>query len=413
MRDSMLSYFKETFGDTEGVSVYFAPGRVNLIGEHTDYNGGHVFPCALTIGTYAAIRIRKDRSLRFYSRNFIEKGVITSSLDELIYHREDDWANYPKGVLWAFAHHSALRAGAKVNKTEVEETKSVDTKQLQTLSVDYGMDVVYWGNIPNSSGLSSSASIEVLTAYMLGDLLKLEISLQDIALLCQYAENKFNGVNCGIMDQFAIAMGKKDHAIYLDTSTLQYEYAPIKLGDAKLVIACSNKRRGLGDSKYNERRSECEEALKRLKAVITINSLGDLSEEEFELHKDIIEDETLIRRARHAVYENRRTVRAVEALKAKDLATFGSLMNDSHYSLRDDYEVTGIELDTLVEAAWKLEGVIGARMTGAGFGGCTVNIVKDAWIDRFIEEVGGAYEEKLKYKADFYVVEIGDGPREI
>ncbi|HKL78859.1 MAG TPA: galactokinase [Mobilitalea sp.] len=388
MRDSMHSYFKEIFGDTEGVRVYFAPGRVNLIGEHTDYNGGHVFPCALTIGTYAAIRIRKDRSLRLFSMNFKERGIITSSLDELIYNREDDWANYPKGVLWAFAHNS-------------------------TLSVEYGMDVVYWGNIPNSSGLSSSASIEVLTAYMLGDLLELEINLQDIALLCKYAENKFNGVNCGIMDQFAIAMGKKDHAIYLDTSTLQYEYAPIKLGDAKLVIACSNKRRGLGDSKYNERRSECEEALERLKTVITINSLGDLSEEEFELHKDIIKDETLTRRARHAVYENRRTIRAVEALKANDLPTFGNLMNDSHCSLRDDYEVTGIELDTLVEAAWKQEGVIGARMTGAGFGGCTVNIVKNACIDCFIEKVGRIYEEKFKYKANFYVVEIGDGPREI
>ncbi|HKL80863.1 MAG TPA: galactokinase [Mobilitalea sp.] len=413
MRDSMLSYFKETFGDTEGVRVYFAPGRVNLIGEHTDYNGGHVFPCALTIGTYAAIRIRKDRSLRFFSRNFMEKGVITSSLDELVYHREDDWANYPKGVLWAFAHHSALRAETEATETEVVESKAADFKHVQTESVTHGFDVVYWGNIPNSSGLSSSASIEVLTAYILKDLYKMDISLKDIALLCQYAENKFIGVNCGIMDQFAIAMGRKDQAIYLDTSTLQYEYAPLELGDAKLVIACSNKKRGLGDSKYNERRNECEEALTRLKTAITINTLGDLSEGEFELHKKIIEDETLIRRARHAVYENRRTVRAVEALTAKDLATFGSLMNDSHCSLRDDYEVTGIELDTLVEAAWKQEGVIGARMTGAGFGGCTVNIVKDVWVDQFIKEVGRTYEEKLKYKADFYVVEIGDGPREL
>lgn len=387
MRDTMLNYFKEVFGDTDDVKVFFAPGRVNLIGEHTDYNGGHVFPCALTIGTYAAVRLRKDRKLCFYSMNFTEKGIINSSLDNLVYQKQDDWANYPKGVLWALGEHS--------------------------YKMEQGMDVVYFGNIPNGSGLSSSASIEVLTGFIAKQFCGFDIDLIKISLVSQYAENKFNGVNCGIMDQFAIAMGRENHAIFLDTSNLQYEYAPLELGDAKLVIACSNKKRGLGDSKYNERRSECEEALARLQTVVKIDSLGDLSEEEFELHKDTIKDEILIKRAKHAVYENQRTIHAVEALKAKDINQFGLLMNASHTSLQYDYEVTGVELDTLVEAAWKQEGVIGARMTGAGFGGCTVNIVKNDAIDAFIANVGKVYEEKIGYKADFYVVEIGDGPKEI
>jgi galactokinase len=279
--------------------------------------------------------------------------------------------------------------------------------------IPFGLEVVYYGNIPNGSGLSSSASIEVLTAYILKDLFEFQIDLKNIALLCQYAENKFNQVNCGIMDQFAIAMGNKDNAIFLDTSSLGYEYAPIELEDAKLVIACSNKKRGLGDSKYNERRRECEEALARLQTVVNIQSLGDLTEEMFESKKGIIKEESLIRRAKHAVYENQRTIRAVEALKAKDVVTFGTLMNASHVSLRDDYEVTGVELDTLVETAWKQEGVIGARMTGAGFGGCTVNIVKNDKIENFIAKVGRVYEEKIGYPADFYVVEIGGGPNEI
>ena len=387
MRDTMLSYFNEVFGDTEGVKVYFAPGRVNLIGEHTDYNGGHVFPCALTIGTYAAVRKRNDRKLCFYSMNFKNLGLIETSLDNLVFDKKDDWANYPKGVLWTFEKHS--------------------------YQVDKGMDIVYFGNIPNGSGLSSSASIEVLTGYILKDLFGLSIDLTKIALLCQYSENNFNGVNCGIMDQFAIAMGKKDHAIFLDTSNLKYEYAPIELGDAKLVIISSNKKRGLGDSKYNERRSQCEQALARLQKVADIKTLGDLTIEQFEQYKDDINDETLVKRARHAVYENQRTVQAVEALKAQKIDEFGKLMNDSHVSLRDDYEVTGIELDTLAESAWKQEGVIGARMTGAGFGGCTVNIVKNDYIDSFIENVGRDYEEGIGYKADFYVVEIGDGPKEL
>ena len=236
------------------------------------------------------------------------------------------------------------------------------------------------------------------------------MSNQDLALIGQFSENNFNGVNCGIMDQFAIAMGKEDHAIFLDTADLSYTYAPVKLEGAKIVIACSNKKRGLGDSKYNERRSECETALAELQKVVEIKSLGELTEEAFEANKSAIKDEVRVKRAKHAVYENQRTLQAVAALQANDITQFGQLMNASHVSLRDDYEVTGIELDTLVEEAWKVEGVIGSRMTGAGFGGCTVSIVKDEAIDSFIEKVGAAYEAKIGYAADFYVVEVGNGP---
>ena len=272
--------------------------------------------------------------------------------------------------------------------------------------------MLLFGNIPNGSGLSSSASVEVVTGVALRDLFGYDdISLIDIALFGQYSENNFNGVNCGIMDQFAIAMGKKDQAIFLDTSDLSYTYAPIKLANEKIVIACSNKKRGLGDSKYNERRAECEEALAELQTKLDIKALGELSEEEFESNKDLIKSEVRQRRAKHAVYENQRTLKAVDALKAGNLEEFGKLMNASHVSLRDDYEVTGIELDTLVENAWEQEGVIGSRMTGAGFGGCTVSIVKTDCVDKFIENVGKAYLEKIGYAADFYVVEIGDGGR--
>ena len=384
MKEIVLKKFQEVFGDTEGVKVFFAPGRVNLIGEHTDYNAGHVFPCALTIGTYGVARVRNDRKLRFYSMNFEKLGVIESSIDGLKPEKEADWTNYPKGVMWAF-----LEKG---------------------FAIPNGMDILLNGNIPNGSGLSSSASVEVLTGYILREFFGFEVSNQDLALIGQYSENKFNGVNCGIMDQFAIAMGKKDHAIFLDTADLSYTYAPVKLQGAKLVIACSNKKRGLGDSKYNERRDECEAALAELQKVIDIAGLGDLSEEQFEANKSAIKDPVRVKRARHAVYENQRTIQAVAALQADDIVRFGQLMNASHASLRDDYEVTGIELDTLIEEAWKIEGVIGSRMTGAGFGGCTVSLVKDEAIDSFIEKVGEAYLAKIGYRADFYVVEIGDGP---
>jgi len=384
MKQIVLDKFLEVFGNEEGAKVYFAPGRVNMIGEHTDYNGGHVFPAALTIGTYGVARKRNDQKLRFYSMNFEQPGVIESSLEGLKPEKEADWTNYPKGVMWAF--------------------------EEKGMKIPFGMDLLLNGNIPNGSGLSSSASVEVLTGYILRDMFGFDVTNQDLALIGQFSENKFNGVNCGIMDQFAIAMGKKDHAIFLDTADLSFAYAPIKLEDAKIVIACSNKKRGLGDSKYNERRQECETALAEIQEVIGINTLGDLSEEQFETYKSAIKDEVRQKRAKHAVYENQRTMKAVKALEENNVTLFGELMNASHVSLRDDYEVTGLELDTLVEAAWKVSGVIGSRMTGAGFGGCTVSIVKNDAIEGFISQVGKVYEETVGYAADFYVVEIGDGP---
>ena len=387
MKEKIYKRFQEIFGAEGQIGVYFAPGRVNLIGEHTDYNGGHVFPCALTIGTYGAVRKRNDNKLRFYSMNFEHLNVIESSLDDLTPRKNAGWTNYPKGVMWALREKG--------------------------YEIPCGIDLMLFGNIPNGSGLSSSASVEVLTGYILNDLFDLGISNQDLALLGQFSENNFNGVNCGIMDQFAIAMGKKDHAIFLDTADLSFEYAPIKLDGAKIVISCSNKKRGLGDSKYNERRAECEEALEEIRQKVKVDSLGDLSEEQFEEVRDAIKDATRQKRAKHAVYENQRTIKAVQALKANDIELFGKLMNASHVSLRDDYEVTGIELDTLVEEAWKVEGVIGSRMTGAGFGGCTVSIVKDDAVDTFIEKVGTAYKAAIGYAADFYVVQIGDGPAKL
>ncbi len=384
MKNSLLEKFCAIFGNDGEIKVYFAPGRVNLIGEHTDYNGGHVFPCALTIGTYAVARKRDDHTLRFYSMNFEELGVIESSIDGLAYKKEDDWTNYPKGIIWALGE------------------KGYD--------VTSGMDILYYGNIPNGSGLSSSASIEILTGYILKDMFGFGYDMIENSLIGQFSENKFNGVNCGIMDQFAIAMGKKDNAIFLDTADLSYEYAPVKLENAKIVIMNTCKKRGLGDSKYNERRAECEEALAELQTVVDIKSLGELTEEKFEEYKSAIKSDIRIKRAKHAVYENQRTIKAVAALKANNIEEFGKLMIASHDSLRDDYEVTGKELDTLVAEALKQPGVIGARMTGAGFGGCAVSIVETNAIDAFKENVGKAYEAQIGYPCEFYVVEIGNGP---
>ena len=388
MQQQLVKKFQELFGEGGDIRFYFSPGRVNLIGEHTDYNGGHVFPCALTIGTYGVARKRADRKIRLYSENFSKMGVIETSLDELVYRDSAGWTNYPKGIVWTF--------------------------QEKGYPVEKGFDMLMYGNIPNGSGLSSSASVELLMGIILKDLFGYEdLTMINLALIGQYGENNFNGMNCGIMDQFAIAMGKKDHAIFLDTQNLQYEYAPIRMDGYKIVIAASNKKRRLTDSKYNERRAECEEALKDIQSVKKIQALGELTEEEFEQVKDAVKDPVCRKRAKHAVYENQRTIQAVKALKNNDLETFGKLMNESHVSLRDDYEVTGKELDTLVEAAWKQDGVIGSRMTGAGFGGCTVSIVKEEAVDAFIKNVGEIYEKEIGYEADFYVVEIGDGTRRI
>ena len=385
MREQLIAQFKEIFGSEGEIRTYFAPGRVNLIGEHTDYNGGHVFPCALTIGTYAVVRKREDNKLRFYSVNFEKLGVIESALDDLTPSKQAGWTNYPKGVMWAFEGR-----GYKLSN---------------------GLDILIYGNIPNGSGLSSSASLEVLTGVMLKDMFGFDVSMVEIAQIGQYSENNFNGCNCGIMDQFASAMGKKDHAIFLDTNTLHYEYAPVVLEDAKIVIVNSKVKHSLVDSAYNDRRNECETALKELQKVVDIQTLGDLTEEEFEAHKDAIESPIRVKRARHAVYENRRTIKAVQALKDNDIETFGKLMNASHVSLRDDYEVSCEEIDILVNLAWETEGVIGSRITGGGFGGCTVSIVKNDAVDHFIETVGAQYEERVGHKAEFYVVDIGDGAR--
>ena len=384
MKETILKTFAEVFGDAEGTKAYFAPGRVNLIGEHTDYNGGHVFPCALTIGTYGVARKRNDNKLRFYSMNFEHLGVIESSLDDLVPSKEANWTNYPKGVIWAFGEK-----GMKVTS---------------------GMDLLLNGNIPNGSGLSSSASLEVLTGVILTDLFEIkDLSMTDLALIGQYSENNFNGCNCGIMDQFAVAMGKKDHAIFLDTSDLSYEYAPCVLDGAKIVITNSKVKHSLVDSAYNDRRNECAAALKALQSELDIQALGDLTPEEFEAHKSLIKDEIQLQRAKHAVYENQRTIDAVTALKAGDIERFGKLMNQSHISLRDDYDVSCEEIDILVDLAWKIPGVLGSRITGGGFGGCTVSIVKDESVDTFIETIGKTYLEKVGHEAEFYTVDIGDG----
>ena len=388
MEKKMLEKFNEVYGEGGDIREYFAPGRVNLIGEHTDYNGGHVFPCALTLGTYGLARQRKDRKLRFYSMNFSRLGVLESSLDDLVPSEKAGWTNYPKGVMWAF--------------------------EKRGYTFDTGVDFLIYGNIPNGSGLSSSASLEVLTGLMLKDLYGAEeLTMQDLALIGQYSENNFNGMNCGIMDQFASAMGKKDCAIFLDTSTLEFEYAPVKLKDARIVITNSKVKHSLVGSAYNDRRNECETALRELQTVLDIEALGELTEEEFEAHKDVITSDICRKRAKHAVYENQRTIRAVKALKEDNVEEFGRLMNASHVSLRDDYEVSCQEIDILVDLAWKIPGVVGSRITGGGFGGCTVSIVKNDAVDTFISTVGEKYKEAVGHEAEFYVVDIGDGAHKI
>ena len=365
---------------------FFAPGRINLIGEHIDYSGGHVFPCAITYGTYLWINKRSDRELHLYSENFESLGVIVTHLDNLKNDPKDDWANYPKGVIKIFQD-----AGHEIS---------------------CGLDLYYMGNIPNGAGLSSSASIEVVTAWMLNTVFGFGLSMIECAVLSQKAENEFIGVNCGIMDQFACGMGKKDHAILLDTNTLEYDYVPVVLKNHKVVICNTNKRRGLNDSKYNERRSQCEQALAIFKTKMDINAICDLNSAQLETMKHLLDDE-VHRRVRHAVSENERTLKAKDVLAKNRLDEFGELMNESHISLRDDYEVTGIELDTIVESAWRQPGVVGARVTGAGFGGCAIAIVETDYVESFIKKVGEEYLAKIGYKADFYVASIGEGAHQI
>ena len=387
MLKELKDNFREIFESNGEIRSFFAPGRVNLIGEHTDYNGGNVFPCALSFGTYGIAKERTDKKVRVYSKNFKEMGIIEFSLEELVYDKKDSWGNYPKGVIKIFKDKGY---------------------QIET-----GFDLLVFGNIPNGAGLSSSASIELLTSVILKGLYNLEVSMIEMIKMSQKAENEFIGVNCGIMDQFAIGMGRKNKAILLDCSTLDYTYAPVELSDASIVIGNTNVKRKLADSKYNERRSECERALANLQTKLNIGSLGDLSIDEFEKNKELIKNDIDRKRARHAVYENQRTLLAVEKLNSGDIEGFGKLMNESHISLRDDYEVTGEELDTMVDLAWKEKGTIGSRMTGAGFGGCTVSIVKNENIEDFIKNVGEKYKEKTGLIPEFYIANVGDGAREL
>lgn len=381
---ALRSKFNEVFKKEK--LYFFAPGRVNLIGEHTDYNGGHVFPCALSFGTHCVFCKRDDKKVHLYSLNFPEKGIIDADLSAISYDKKQDWANYPLGVIKTLQNH-----GYNINQ---------------------GFELMFWGDIPNGAGLSSSASIELATAVAMNKVFNLYIPQVELVKFCQEAENKFVGMNCGIMDQFAIGMGKEGCAVLLDCNTLNYEYAPLDLKGVSIVIMNTNKRRELADSKYNERRSECERALKELQRKLPIKSLGDLSIDEFEKNKELITNPTDRKRAKHAVYENQRTLQAVERLKAGDLKTFGKLMNESHISLRDDYEVTGKELDTLAEAAWQQPGVLGARMTGAGFGGCAIALVQDADVKHFIDNVGKIYREKTGLQADFYIASVGGPARQ-
>lgn len=379
--------FKYIFKE-ESCNGYFSPGRVNLIGEHTDYNGGNVFPCAISLGTYGIVSRRNDSKMKLFSKNFKEAGIVEFDLLEMKYDLKDNWGNYLKGVIKTFQNH-----GFKVSK---------------------GFNILIYGDIPNGSGLSSSASLEVLMAIILKDAFKLNIDMISIAKLCQEAENKFVGVNCGIMDQFAVAMGKENCALLLDCNTLKYGYSNINMEDYKIIIGSTNKKRSLADSKYNERRAQCEEALKILKEYKDITSLGELTEDDFEAFKNKIQSPIIRKRAKHAIYENIRTLKAVKALKENNLKIFGNLLNESHISLRDNYEVTGIELDTLVEAAWdQKETVLGSRMTGAGFGGCTVSIVREDSISNFIEYSSNKYESIIGYSPSFYTVDISDGARKL
>lgn len=378
--------FQEKFNTTDSQS-FFSPGRINLIGEHTDYNGGHVFPAAITLGTYGEARKREDDLIRLYSGNFPDLGIFELSLKDLNFKKEHDWTNYVKGMV-----KFLLEAGYDIST---------------------GFDLALYGNIPNGAGLSSSASLELLAGVVLEELFQLDISRLDLILTGKRVENEFIGVNSGIMDQFAIGMGQKDHGIFLDTNTLEYEMVPVELGEYVVCIMNTNKRRELADSKYNERRAECEEALARLQKQLAIKSLGELTEEEFEKNTFLINDPILEKRARHAVYENGRTIKAKNALVKGDLETFGKLLNASHASLRDDYEVTGLELDTLAQTAQSVPGVLGARMTGAGFGGCAIALVKEDQLENLKEVVGEKYLNVVGYKADFYEAHVGDGTKKL
>ncbi len=382
-KEELKGQFVAQFGQ-EPQTFYFAPGRINLIGEHTDYNGGHVFPCAITLGTYGAVAKRSDDKICCYSMNRPEEKIICGRIGELKHAAENGWADYPFGV--------------------------VSVLEKAGYHLPHGFNLAIWGDLPNGAGLSSSASLEVLTAFACRDIFNWDISLIEIAKLCQKAENEFVGMNCGIMDQFAVALGKKDQAMFLDCGNLQCRYLPIALKDCSIVIANTNCEHKLVGSEYNLRRAQCEQALADLKAAgVKIEALGDLSEEEFLAWQEAIKAPLCRQRAHHAVFENQRTIKAVTALERGDLEGFGALMRQSHESLRDDYEVTGKYLDALASLAWEQSGTIGSRMTGGGFGGCTVSIVKDEHLKDFQAAVGAGYKAMTGLEASFYVASVSEG----
>ncbi len=369
----------------EQPGLYFAPGRVNLIGEHTDYNDGFVLPCAIQVGTYLLIRKNNDKRIRLTSVNKTFSTVIPS--DEPLTRIGNEWVNYPLGIFNEFRQRKI---------------------QLP------GFDLLFSGDIPDGAGLSSSASLEMVTAYALANILDIEeLSMTDLIKLSRQAENEFTGVNCGIMDQFAVGLSSRDHALFLNCKTLEYKRVPFMLNGYKLVIANTNKKRGLSDSKYNERVAECQLAVTAISQFFPISKLGEISFMQFYKLQDQIHDEVIRKRARHVISENQRVQNAVSSLMKGDLLQFGALMNASHESLRQNYEVTGIELDTIVEEAQKINGVLGARMTGAGFGGCSVNLVKEDVVGKFIQQVGEGYHSKTGLTAEFYIAQASNGVREI
>lgn len=385
--NELIQCYQSTFETTGLPRSFFAPGRINLIGEHTDYNGGHVFPASISYGTYAFVQKRDDQLIRFFSLNFPAIGIIECDLADLFFNPAHDWANYPKGMIKYIRENN--------------------------LEISNGMDILFYGNIPNGAGLSSSASIEMVTGVLLEGLFDIPIDRIDMIKIGQKVENEYIGVNSGIMDQFAIGKGKKNHALLLNCQTLEYEYAPIQLERYVIIVINTNKKRTLVNSKYNERRAQCEKALQDLQTELLIQCLSDLSIEQFEHQKHLIQDDTNRKRAKHVVYENDRTLKTLLLLRQGNLKEFGRLMNESHLSLQNDFEVTGIELDTLVTAAWNQPGILGARMTGAGFGGCAIAIVEKSKIDSFRDNVNKIYTDKIGYEASFYTATIADGAREI
>ena len=386
-KGELIRSFYEAFGPGAEPRVFFAGGRVNLIGEHVDYNGGHVLPCALTMGTWGLLRRRTDDRLRFYSLNFPQAGVLEGTLRSVRFHERNQWTNYVLGMLFALGERGIV--------------------------LNSGFELLIYGNIPNGSGLSSSASLEMVAGEAFRACYDLDVTNVELALLGQRAENGFIGLNSGIMDQFSIALGQEDSAVFLNTGTLSYEYVPVELGDNVILIMNTCKRRTLADSKYNERRAECESALKALQKKLPVKDLASVDLRTFEKNKGLIENETERKRAEHVIYECARTVEACKMLRQGDLVSFGRLMDASHDSLRDLYAVSCKELDTLVNEARKCPGGLGARMTGAGFGGCAVAIVNRDAVDAVMEKVGTAYEAAIGYPCAFYVASIGGGPKEL